>query len=107
MLFDDGFQATDQGVERIVGIVFLGPEGIADLCFRELMRLAAEEHFHELLLHGGKPYLQTFRIIEPTFSLRIGQAAECYKRHLLTIMPKTVETPKQRRCPQDGCWPLV
>jgi hypothetical protein len=37
MFLNDGFQATDQGVERIVGIVFLGPEGIADLCFRELM----------------------------------------------------------------------
>ena len=30
MLLDDGLQATYQGVERLAGIFFLGPEGAAD-----------------------------------------------------------------------------
>ena len=39
MLLDDGLQATYQGVERLAGIFFLGPEGAADFRLRQQMRV--------------------------------------------------------------------
>ena len=37
MLLNDGLEPPDEGVERVVGILFLGPECRADLLFRERM----------------------------------------------------------------------
>ena len=65
MFFYDGLQATDEGVKGLAGIGFLGPEGIANLCFRQLMRGRLPQHLHQLLLHRGKLNFAAFGIDEP------------------------------------------
>ena len=57
MLFYDWFQSANQGVERLAGIGFLGPQGIADFRLRQRVRGAVEEHLHQLVLHGSELHL--------------------------------------------------
>ena len=65
MFFYVGLRATDERVERLIGILFLGPESIADLGLRQLVRGRLPQHLHQLLLHRGKLYFAAFGIDEP------------------------------------------
>ena len=65
MFFYNGLQSSDKRIERLAGILFLGPEGIAYLRLRQFVRGRLPQHLHQLLLHGGKFYDTAFRIDEP------------------------------------------
>ena len=65
MFFYDGLQSSYKRVKCLAGIGLLGPERIANLCFRQLMRGRLPQHLHQLLLHRGKFYFAAFGIDEP------------------------------------------
>ena len=67
MALNDGLQSSDKGVKRLIGVIFLGPEGVANLCLGERMIGRVEKHFHQLLLHGRKFYVFAFCIEESAF----------------------------------------
>ena len=93
MFLNDRFQATDQRVECVVGIIFLGPKGITDLCLGQQMGVVVEEHLHQLLLHRSQSDLLSLCIIESAIALRISQTSECHEGYFSLISPETIEAP--------------
>ena len=67
MCLDDGFDTTDEGIERLASIRFLRPEGITDFRLCQRVRGGLEEHLHQLMLHGRELYLIAIRSIESPF----------------------------------------